>query len=214
VRVVIADDTMLMREGVARLLGDAGIDVVAAVADVEGLRRAVRLRGPDVAIIDIRMPPTFTDEGLVAARAIRAEHPATAVLVLSQHLVPEFAVTLLEDQPGGCGYLLKERVGDLAVLTDALRRVAAGETIVDPGIVAALFARRRRASPLETLTPREREVLGLVAEGRSNRSISTELGIAERTVEAHVKQVFDKLDLVDDPGTNRRVLAALVALQR
>jgi DNA-binding NarL/FixJ family response regulator len=210
---VIADDTMLMREGLVRLVADAGLDVVAAVGDVDGLHRAVRLRAPDVAIVDIRMPPTHTDEGLVAARRIRAEHPATAVLVLSQHLVLDFAVRLLEEQPGGAGYLLKERVGDLAVLLDALRRVAAGETVVDPGIVTALFARRRRQSPLDSLTPREREVLGLVTEGRSNRSIAEQLVIAERTVEAHVKQVFDKLGLADDPGTNRRVLAALTAFQ-
>ena len=212
-RVVIADDTMLMREGLARLLADAGVEVVESAGDVEGLHRAVALGSPDVAIIDIRMPPTFTDEGLVAARRIRATQPETAVLVLSQHLVPEFALRLLEDQPAGSGYLLKERIGDIAVLLDALRRLVTGETVVDPSIVNALFARRRRDRPMETLTPREREVLALVTEGRSNLAIAERLNIAQRTVEAHVTQVFDKLGLRDGPDTNRRVLASLTYLQ-
>jgi DNA-binding NarL/FixJ family response regulator len=159
------------------------------------------------------MPPTHTDEGLVAAQRIRTEHPGTAVLVLSQHLVPEYAMRLLEEQPDGCGYLLKDRVGDIAVLVDALRRVSAGETVVDPGIVSTLFARRRRNDPIESLTPREREVLELVAEGRSNRAIAETLFIAERTVESHIQHVFDKLGLPDDRSTNRRVLAALTALR-
>ena len=212
-RVVIADDTMLMREGLARLLADAGVDVVESVGDVEGLNRAVAFKSPDVAIVDIRMPPTFTDEGLVAARLIRATQPGTAVLVLSQHLVPEFALRLLEDQQAGCGYLLKERVGDMAVLVDALRRLVAGETVVDPSIVTALFARRRRDRPMGMLTPREREVLALVTEGRSNLAIAERLSITQRTVEAHVTQVFDKLCLPEDPDTNRRVLASLTFLQ-
>lgn len=212
-RVVIADDTMLMREGLARLLADAGVDVVESVGDVEGLNRAVAFKSPDVAIVDIRMPPTFTDEGLVAARLIRATQPGTAVLVLSQHLVPEFALRLLEDQQAGCGYLLKERVGDMAVLVDALRRLVAGETVVDPSIVTALFARRRRDRPMGMLTPREREVLALVTEGRSNLAIAERLSITQRTVEAHVTQVFDKLGLPEDPDTNRRVLASLTFLQ-
>ena len=212
-RVVIADDARLIRDGIARLLDDAGVEVVAAVGDVDGLRRAVRLRRPDAAIVDIRMPPTHTDEGLIAALALRAEQPQVAVLVLSQHLVPEFAIRLLDDQAGGAGYFLKERVGDVDVLVDALRRLCAGETVVDPAIVATLFARRRRADPVATLTPREREVLALVAEGRSNRAICSCLVIAERTVEAHVKQIFDKLGLAENPGTNRRVLAALIALR-
>jgi DNA-binding NarL/FixJ family response regulator len=213
VRVVVADDAMLMRDGVAQLLRDAGVEVVATVADAEELRAAVAFRKPNVAIIDIRMPPTHTDEGLVAAQRIRAEHPGTAVLVLSQHLVPEYAMRLLEEQPDGCGYLLKDRVGDIAVLVDALRRVSAGETVVDPGIVSTLFARRRRNDPIESLTPREREVLELVAEGRSNRAIAETLFIAERTVESHIQHVFDKLGLPDDRSTNRRVLAALTALR-
>jgi len=213
VRVIVADDAMLMRDGLARLLHDAGVEVVATVADAEELRSAVALRAPDVAIVDIRMPPTHTDEGLVAAQRIRAEHPGTAVLVLSQHLVPEYAMRLLEEQPDGCGYLLKDRVGDIAVLVDALRRVAAGETVVDPGIVSTLFARRRRNDPIESLTAREKEVLELVAEGRSNSAIAGQLFIAERTVESHIQHVFDKLGLPDDRSTNRRVLAALTALR-
>jgi DNA-binding NarL/FixJ family response regulator len=212
-RVVIADDTMIVREGIARLLADVGVEVVGSAADVSELYSAVRFEKPDVALIDIRMPPTHTDEGLVAARQIRTQHPGTAVVVLSQHLVPEYAIRLLEDQPEGCGYLLKDRVGDVAVLVDAMRRVHAGETVVDSGIVNQLFARRRRNDPIESLTPREREVLELVAEGRSNRAISGQLFIAERTVESHVQHVFDKLGLAEDPGTNRRVLAALTVLR-
>lgn len=204
---------MLMRDGVAQLLRDAEVEVIATVGDAETLRSAVIFEKPDVAIVDIRMPPSFTDEGLVAAQRIRAEHPQTAVLVLSQHLVPEYAMRLLEDQPGGVGYLLKERVGDIAILVDALRRVVAGETVVDPGIVSTLFARRRRNDPIETLSQREREVLELVAEGRSNRAIADRLFIAERTVESHIQHVFEKLGLAEDPGTNRRVLAALTVLR-
>ena len=160
---------MLMREGIARLLHDAELEIIDTVADIDALYSAAWFQKPDVAIIDIRMPPTHTDEGLVAAQRIRAEQPETAVLVLSQYLVPEYAIRLLEEQPAGCGYLLKERVGDIAVLVDALRRVTAGETVVDPGIVSTLFARRRRNDPIESLTPREREVLALMAEGHSNR---------------------------------------------
>lgn len=212
-RVVIAEDAMLMREGLARLLVEAGVDVVQAVSDGELLYVAVQKDGPDVAVIDIRMPPTHTDEGLSAARRVREDFPGTAVLVLSQHLVPEYAMRLLEDQPGSVGYLLKERVGDLAVLVDALNRVCAGETVVDPGIVAALFARRRKDDPLNSLTPREREALELVAEGRSNQAIAEALGIGQRTVEAHVTRVFEKLGLLDEPDSNRRVLATLTYLQ-
>lgn len=212
-RVVIAEDTMLMRDGLTRLLTDADVDVVASVADIDALHRAVTLESPDVAIVDIRMPPTHTDEGLVAARQIRSLHPQTAVLVLSAHLVPEFALRLLEDQTGGAGYLLKERVGDIAVLVDSLRRVAGGETVVDPAIVSALFARRRKDGPLASLTPRERQVLQLMTEGRSNQAIAQELEVAQRTVEAQVTQVFDKLGLPDSPDTNRRVLATLIFLE-
>ncbi len=199
-RVVVADDVMLTREGIVRLLGDAGIDVVAEADDAERLLREVRLKRPDVAIVDIRMPPTHTDEGLVAAQRIRAEHPDVGVLVLSQYVEPSYALRLLEEHPERVGYLLKERVFDVAVLVDALRRIAEGETVVDPTIVTRLLGRRRREDPLAELTAREREVLGLVAEGLSNRAIAARLFVTERTVEAHVKQIFLKLGLDRTPS--------------
>jgi DNA-binding NarL/FixJ family response regulator len=164
VRVVVADDVMLTREGIVRLLTDAGVDVVAEADDAERLLREVRLKRPDAAIVDIRMPPTHTDEGLVATQRIRSEHPEVGVLVLSQYVEPSYALRLLEEHPERVGYLLKQRVFDVAVLVDALRRIAEGETVVDPTIVARLFGRRRREDPLAELTDREREVLGLVAE--------------------------------------------------
>ena len=198
-RVVVADDVMLTREGIVRLLDDAGIDVVAQAEDAEGLLREVRLKQPDVAIADIRMPPTHTDEGLVAAQRIRADHPEVGVLVLSQYVEPSYAMRLLEEHPERVGYLLKQRVFDVAVLVDALRRIVDGETVVDPTIVSRLVGRQRRHDPLAELTPREREVLGLVAEGLSNGAIASRLFVTERTVEAHVKQVFLKLGLALDP---------------
>ena len=212
-RVVVADDVMLIREGIARLLEDASIDVVAQAADAESLLREVRLKRPDAAIVDIRMPPTHTDEGLVAAQRIRADHPEIGVLVLSQYVEPSYAMRLLGEQPERVGYLLKQRVFDVAVLVDALRRIAEGETIVDPTIVARLFGRRRREDPLAELTEREREVLGLVAEGLSNRAIAGRLFVTERTVEAHVKQIFLKLGLDLNPESHRRVLAVLAYLR-
>ncbi len=212
-RVVIADDVMLLRSGLARLLQDTGVEVVAECADAEELVRAVERERPDVAIVDIRMPPTHRDEGLVAARRIRELHPTTAVLLLSQYLEPRYAQRLLADQPGGLGYLLKSRVADVAVLVDALRRVAEGECVIDPTIVAKLLARRRVDSPLERLTDREHQVLGLVAEGRSNAGIAAHLGLSERTVEATCAQVFRKLDLEPSPDLNRRVLAVLALLR-
>ena len=212
-RVVIADDVMLTREGIARLLADAGVDVVAQAEDADGLRREVRLKRPDVAIVDIRMPPTHTDEGLVATQQIRADHPDVGVLVLSQYVEPSYAMRLIEEHPERVGYLLKQRVADVAVLVDALRRIADGESVVDPTIVARLFGRRRRQDPLDELTDREREVLGLVAEGLSNRAIADRLFITERTVEAHVKQVFLKLGLDLNPESHRRVLAVLAYLR-
>jgi len=212
-RVVVADDVMLTRQGIVRLLRDAGIDVVAEAEDAEGLLRNVRLARPDAAIIDIRMPPTHTDEGIVAAQAIRSEHPAVGVLVLSQYVEPNYAMRLLEEHPERVGYLLKERVFDVAILIDALRRISDGETVVDPTIVSRLLGRRRRGDPLGTLTEREREVLGLVAEGLSNKAIAGRLFITERTVEAHVKQIFLKLHLSADPDSHRRVLAVLAYLR-
>jgi DNA-binding NarL/FixJ family response regulator len=213
VRVVVADDVMLTREGIVRLLRDAGIDVVAEAEDAESLMRHVRLTRPDAAIVDIRMPPTHTDEGLVAAQQIRTEHPEVGVLVLSQYVEPSYAMRLLEDHPEQVGYLLKERVFDIAILVDALRRIADGETVIDPTIVSRLGGRRRREDPLAELTGREREVLGLVAEGLSNRAIAGRLFVTERTVEAHVKQIFLKLGLDTNPESHRRVLAVLAYLR-
>lgn len=202
-----------MREGIVRLLRDAGVDVVAEIADLDGLMRAVATEKPDCAVVDVRMPPTHTDEGIVAAKRIRAEYPATAVLVLSQYVEPGYAMQLLEEHPECCGYLLKERVGDPAILVDALTRLTEGETVIDPTIVSRLLARHREADPLDELTEREREVLGLVAEGLSNATIAQRLFITERTVEAHVKQIFGKLDITQSPETNRRVLAVLAYLR-
>ena len=212
-RVVVADDVMLTREGIARLLEDAGIDVVAQAEDAEALLREVRLKRPDAAIADIRMPPSHTDEGLVAAHRIRTEHPDVAVLVLSQYVEPSYAMRLLEEHPERVGYLLKQRVFDVAILVDALRRIEDGETVVDPTIVSRLVGRRRRDDPLAELTPREREVLGLVAEGLSNGGIASRLVVTERTVEAHVKQVLLKLGLTVDPDSHRRVLAVIAYLR-
>jgi len=212
-RVVVADDTMLTREGIVRLLDDAGVDVVAEAEDGESLLRHVRLARPDAAIVDIRMPPTHTDEGLVAAQAIRAEHPDVGVLLLSQYVEANYAMRLLEEHPERIGYLLKDRVFDVVILLDALRRITEGETVIDPTIVSQLFGRRRREDPLAELTDREREVLSLVAEGLSNKGIAERLFITERTVESHVKQIFLKLGLAADPESHRRVLAVLAYLR-
>jgi len=213
-RVVVGEDQMLTREGVVRLLQDAGIDVVGEAADATSVLRQVRALMPDVAILDIRMPPTHTDEGLVAADQIRRELPGTGVLVLSQYVESTYAMRLLSDHPGHSGYLLKERVFDVAVLIDALQRVADGETVIDPTVVARLLARRREPDPIAELTPRERETIGLVAEGLTNRAIASRLFVAERTVESHVQQIFDKLGLEDSPDRNRRVTAVLTYLRR
>jgi len=213
VRVVVADDVMLTRQGIVRLLRDADIDVVAEAEDAEGLLRHVRLARPDAVVVDIRMPPTHTDEGLVAAQRIRTEHPEVGVLVLSQYVEPSYAMRLIEEHPERVGYLLKERVFDVAVLVDALRRIADGETVVDPTIVARLVGRRRREDPLAELTEREREVLSLVAEGLSNKAIAARLFVTERTVEAHVKQILRKLHLDANPDSHRRVLAVLAYLR-
>jgi len=213
VRVIVADDVMLMRAGIARLLADAGVDVVGEAADAVELLRAVARSQPDVAIVDIRMPPTHTDEGLVAAGEIRTRYPDVGVLVLSQFLAPTYALQLLEEHPERCGYLLKERVSDIAVLVDALGRIADGECVLDPTIVARLLARSRQQEPLAELTGREREVLSLMAEGRSNAAIAERLFVTPRTVEAHVRQILGKLDLPESPDDHRRVLAVLAYLR-
>jgi DNA-binding NarL/FixJ family response regulator len=213
VRVVVADDTMLTRQGLVRLLGEAGVDVVAEAEDAENLPRIVRSTLPDVVLVDIRMPPTFTDEGLVAAQAIRAEHPEIGVLVLSQYVEPTYAMRLLQDQPERVGYLLKERVFDIATVVDALRRIMDAETVIDPTIVSRLVGRQRRDNPLSTLTEREREVLELVAEGLTNHAIATRLHVTDRTVEAHITQVFRKLGLSESHDEHRRVLAVLTFLR-
>jgi len=212
VRVVVADDVMLTREGIVRVLSEEGIEVVAEAENAEVLLRHVRLDKPDAVVVDIRMPPSHSDEGLVAAQRIRTEQPDIGILVLSQYVEPSFAMRLIEDYPEGMGYLLKERVFDGAILVDALRRISEGETVIDPTIVSLLVGRRRRHDPLAGLTEREREVLSLVAEGRSNKAIATRLFIAERTVEAHIQQVFLKLRLPESPDDHRRVLAVLAFL--
>jgi DNA-binding NarL/FixJ family response regulator len=212
-RVVVADDVLLTREGIVHLLRDAGIEVVAEAQDAQGLLHQVRLTQPDVALVDIRMPPTHTDEGLVAAQTIRAEHTRVGVLVLSQYVEPSYALRLIQEQPERVGYLLKERVFDIATVVDALRRIADGETVIDPTIIARLVGRRRRQDPLAALSEREREVLGLIAEGMSNRAIAARLVVTERTVEAHVTQIFQKLGLPESPDQHRRVLAVLAFLR-
>jgi DNA-binding NarL/FixJ family response regulator len=212
-RVVIADDELLIREGLARLLAEVGFDVVGKAATAGELLKVVELSRPDVVVVDIRMPPTQTDEGLVAARQIGQSHPDVGVLVLSHHVDSRFAARLLEEHPLGVGYLLKERLSDVAVLTDALHRVAEGECVVDPTIVARLLRRRREPDPLAELTERELEVLGLVAEGRSNRAIAAQLVVTDKTIEAHVRSIFMKLDLEETPDDHRRVLAVLAYLR-
>ena len=212
-RVVIADDEVLLREGLERLLAEAGFDVVGKVGTAEELRRKVDVARPDVAIVDIKMPPTHTDEGIVAAHAIREAHPEVGVLVLSHYLESRYALRLVEQHPGGVGYLLKERVSDLAVLTDALVRLHDGECVVDPTIVARLVNRARPASRLDDLTAREREVLALMAEGRSNRGICDRLFLSPKTVEAHVKHIFTKLGVDESADDHRRVLAVLAFLR-
>ena len=213
-RVVIADDAVLVREGVARLLAETGHDVVEQVSDGEALLRSVRDREPDVALVDIRMPPTHTDEGLRAAHEIRSSYPGTAVLVLSQHLDPEYALRLLDESPRGVGYLLKERVGRVQQLVAAMERVAAGECVVDRAVVDGLLQAKRQVDPLADLTSREREVLALLAEGRSNQGICRTLWLSPKTVETHIRSLFGKLGIVEAPEDNRRVLAVLSYLRR
>ena len=208
-RVVVADDSVLLREGVVRLLEESGIEVVGQAGDAEELLRKVRAHKPDVAIVDVRMPPTHTDEGLRAAREIRAELPAVGVLVLSQYVEEAYARELLAESAEGLGYLLKDRVADVEALADAVRRVGGGGSVARPGGRLAAARPQPREDPLEQLTPREREVLGLMAEGRSNAAIAAELVVTERAVEKHVTSIFAKLDLPASSEDHRRVLAVL-----
>ena len=212
-RVAIADDSMLLREGLARLLADAGFEVVATAETAEGLLRCVDTDPPDVAIVDIKMPPTHTDEGLVAAHAIRARHPGVAIVVLSSHVEHGVATRVLAEDPAGLGYLLKDRVTDLDDFAGTLRRVAAGGTALDPLVVSRLLDAGDDDAPLETLTPREREVLQLLAEGCSNPGIAERTGITRRSAEKHVSSIFAKLGLPDTGTEDRRVLAVLRYLQ-
>jgi DNA-binding NarL/FixJ family response regulator len=212
-RVVIADDSVLLREGVSRLLAEAGFEVVGQVGDAEGLLQEVEDKAPDVAIVDIRMPPTHTDEGLQAARLLRVRYPSLGVLVLSQYVRPSYAFELLADDARGVGYLLKDRVSNLDELSDAVTRVGSGGSVLDPSVVSQLVGRRRQGhDPVDDLSDREREVLALMAEGRSNRAIAERLFITERTVEKHVKSIFGKLALPASADAHRRVLAVLAYL--
>jgi DNA-binding NarL/FixJ family response regulator len=212
VRVVIADDALLTREGIARVLERGGVDVVGQAGEAVGLHDLVDRLRPDLAIIDIRMPPFQTDEGLVAALRVRTEHPDIGVLVLSHFVEPGYAMRLITEHAEATGYLLKDRVSDPVVLLDAVRRIKNGECVIDPTIVGRLLNRARPAGPLESLTAREREVLSLVAEGQSNRSIASALTVSDRTVETHTASIFEKLGLNEDSQHNRRVLAVLAFL--
>ena len=206
-RIVLGEDSVLLREGIARLLGEAGFEVVAQAGDAEDLLRKVRAHKPDVAIVDIRMPPTHTDEGLRAALTICRELPNTAVLVLSGYVEKDYAVELLGESAEGVGYLLKDRVVDVERFIYSIRRVAAGGSALDPEVVSQMLGRRRAAGPLSELTPREREVLALMAEGRSNHAIAAELVITDRAVEKHVTSIFGKLNLPSTADDHRRVLS-------
>jgi DNA-binding NarL/FixJ family response regulator len=212
-RVVIAEDSVLLREGIARLLEESGCEVVGQAGDAEDLLRKVGAHKPDVAVVDVRMPPTHTDEGLRAAHRIRAEHPDTAVLVLSQYVEEAYALDLLSESTESTGYLLKDRIADIESFTGAVQRVADGGSALDPEVVALLLGRRRHEDPLTVLSPREREVLGLMAEGRSNSAMASTLGVSDRAVEKHVTAIFSKLDLPPAPEDHRRVLAVLAFLR-
>jgi DNA-binding NarL/FixJ family response regulator len=211
-RVVLADDSVLLREGVARLLEEAGFEVVGQAGDAEDLLRKVRAHKPDVAVVDVRMPPTHTDEGLRAAAAIRQAHPGTGVVVLSAYIDEGPALELISDGAEGLGYLLKDRVADIEGFVDAVRRVAGGGSALDPEVVSRLLGRHRRVDPLEGVTPREREVLGLMAEGRTNFAIAQAMVVTERAVEKHVTSIFGKLGLPPTQDDHRRVLAVLAYL--
>ncbi len=211
-RVVLADDAVLLREGIARLLTEAGFDVVGQSGDAEDLLLKIRSYSPDVAIVDIRMPPTNTTEGLEAAKQIRELYPSVGVLLLSQHIEAGYALELLQDNAEGVGYLLKDRVADVSEFADAVRRVGEGGSALDPAVVSRLVGRRRVDDPLADLTPREREVLELIAQGRSNQAIAERLVVTPRAVEKHVTSIFGKLRLSATADDHRRVLAAIVFL--
>ena len=212
-RVVVAEDSVLLREGIVRVLEDAGFDVVGQAGDAEDLMRKVRAHKPNVAVVDIRMPPTNTDDGLRAARAIRAELPAIGVLVLSQYAEEGYALDLVADSPEGVGYLLKDRIAETERFTDSVRRVGEGGSALDPEVVSLLMGRSRSTDPLVDLSAREREVLESMAEGRSNHSIAEQLVITERAVEKHITSIFSKLNLPATSEHHRRVLAVLTFLR-
>jgi DNA-binding NarL/FixJ family response regulator len=212
-RVIVAEDSVLLREGVVRLLQEAGHEVVGQAGDAEDLMRKVRAHKPDLAVVDVRMPPTQTDEGLRAAKEIRSELPGTGVLVLSAYVEPTYAQELLAENAKGLGYLLKDRVSDIGAFAEAVERVGTGGSALDPEVVSVLMGRARDDDPLEELTPRERDVLGLMAEGRSNAAIAEQLVITERAVEKHVTSIFGKLGLTASGEDHRRVLAVLRFLE-
>ena len=211
-RVILADDAVMIRQGLARLLADEGVEVVAQVGDADALLEAVDRETPDAVVVDIRMPPDFSDEGLRAAQALRTQHPSLGVLVLSQHIDTAYAMRLLTDRSERVGYLLKDRIADVATLVSALERVCASETVVDPDLVAELLNTPRHHDPLAELTPREREVLALIAEGCSDRGIAEQLWLSPKTIETHVRTIFRKLDLPSSHSDNRRVHAVLTFL--
>jgi DNA-binding NarL/FixJ family response regulator len=212
-RLILADDSVLIREGLASVLRDAGFDIVAQEGDAAGLIRAVEAEPPDVCVVDIRMPPTHTTEGLEAALAIRQRHPRVGVLVLSQHVETHYAIQLLGGDAAGVGYLLKDRLADVQEVVDAIRHVAAGRSVIDPEVVTRLIGRQRHADPVDELSSRERDVLALIAQGRSNRAIGERLFLSPKTVEAHVSTIFSKLGMEDTPDDNRRILSVLAWLR-